>query len=349
MTVRIGIIGTGGIAIEHLTNLLRLPDAEVVALCDLTTAQIDLARATVARKLSVDTATGAAQPLEAATYTDYHAMLRDERLDGVYLCIPPFAHGEPEAAVIAAGVPLLVEKPVGLDLHTAAQTLARIRERGLLTAVGYQLRYTAAADRARTLLANTTIGMALALRFGATPNTPWYHRQNQSGGQLTEMATHQIDLLRYLVGEVRTVTAAATTRINNQHRPDYDIFDANAMTLTFDNGVIGSFANNFLAWPGAVPQLRGLHLFCDGLILSLDNSDLRAVTPDGTEEVTAQGDAMEALDATFIRAIAEGHPELVRADYADATRTLAVTLAADRAARTGQPVEITRLLAEVGL
>lgn len=349
MTVRIGVIGTGGIAVEHLTNLLRLPDAEVVALCDLTTHQIDLARAAVTRKLDADMALGAARPLEAATYTDYRAMLRDERLDGVYLCIPPFAHGEPEAAVIAAGVPLLVEKPVGLDLHTAAQTLARIRERGLLTAVGYQLRYMPAADRARELLANTTIGMALVLRFGRTPNPPWYHRQDRSGGQLTEMATHQIDLLRYFVGEVRTVTAAATTRINNRSRPDYDIFDANAMTLTFDNGVIGSFANNFLAWPGAVPQLSGLHLFCDGLILSLGNDRLRAVTPDGTEELTTEGDAMAALDATFIRAIAEGRPELIRADYADAVRTLAVTLAADRAARTGQPVEIARVLADAGL
>lgn len=348
MTVRIGVIGTGGIAVEHLTNLLRLPDAEVVALCDLTTDRIDLAREAVAHKLA-DATPAEAHPLEAAPYTDYRAMLRDERLDGVYLCVPPFAHGEPEAAVIAAGVPLLVEKPVGLDLHTAAKTLARIRERGLLTAVGYQLRYTPAADRARAILAQKTIGMAVVLRFGRTPNTPWYHRQDRSGGQLTEMATHQIDLLRYLVGEVRTVTAAATTRINNRQRPDYDIFDANAMTLTFESGTIGSFANNFLAWPGAVPQLSGLHLFCDGAILSLGNDNLRVVTEDGAEQVTEAGDAMAALDAAFIRAIGEGRPELIRADYADAVRTLAITLAADRAARTGQPVEPTQLLAEAGL
>ena len=61
------------------------------------------------------------------------------------------------------------------------------------------------------------------------------------------------------------------------------------------------------------------------------------------------GDAMAALDATFIRAIAEGRPELIRADYAEAVRTLAVTLAADRSARTGQPVEPAHLLAEAGL
>jgi len=341
MTVRIGFIGTGGIAVSHLENLVSMPDAEVVALCDLAEGQIERAR------MAVEGTTG--RRLDAAAYTDYGMMLRDERLDAVYLCLPPFAHGEPEAAVIAAGVPMLVEKPVALDLATAARTLGRIRERGLLVAAGYQLRYATATERARALLRDTTIGMALVLRFGPTPGTPWYHRQDRSGGQLIEMATHQVDLLRHLVGEVRVVSAAATTRINNLRRPDYDIFDANALTLVFENGVVGAFANNFLAWPGGVPQLRGLHLFCDGLILSLDNDTLRIATPAGVEEVVGAGNAMATADATFIRAVASGRPELLRTDYDDAVRTLAVTLAADRAARTGSPVEVRTLLAEVGL
>lgn len=341
MTVRIGFIGTGGIAVSHLVNLLGIADAEIVALCDLSEGQVERAKRTATE------ATG--RSLDAVAYTDYRVMLRDERLDAVYLCLPPFAHGEPEAAIIAAGVPLLVEKPVALDLATAARTLGRIRERGLIAAAGYQLRYATATDRARALLHNTTIGMALVLRFGATPETPWYHRQDRSGGQLIEMATHQIDLLRYLVGEVRTVSAAATTRINNRQRSDYDIFDANAMTLVFENGTIGAFANNFLAWPGSVPQLRGLHLFCEGLILSLDNDHLRIATPDGVEEVVGNTDAMALADAAFVRAVAEGRPELLRAEYGGAIRTLAVTLAADRAARTGSPVEVRQLLADVGL
>lgn len=341
MTVRIGFIGVGGIAVSHLANLLANSDAEIVALCDLSEGQIERARQAIAG------ATG--RRLDAATYTDYRAMLRDERLDAVYLCLPPFAHGEPEAAIIAAGVPLLVEKPVALDLATAARTLARIRERGLIAAAGYQLRYAAATDRARVLLQDTTIGMALVLRFGATPGTPWYHRQERSGGQLVEMATHQVDLLRYLVGAVRTVSAAATTRINNRHRPDYDIFDANAMTLVFENGVVGAFANNFLAWPGGVPHLRGLHLFCDRLILSLGDDYLRIATPDGVEELAFATDAMATADAAFVRAVATGRPELLRAEYGEAVRTLAVTLAAERAARTGSPVEVRQLLTEVGL
>ncbi len=339
MTVRIGFIGAGGIAVSHLANLLRLPDAEVVALCDLAEERIDAARAAVGRKV------GDGRTLDAVAYTDFRAMLRDERLDAVYLCLPPFAHGDPEEAVIAAGLPMLVEKPVAIDLPVAARVLACIRRAGVMAAAGYQLRYASYVDRARELLAGRQIGQVVVLRFGRTPGTPWYHRQDRSGGQLIEMATHQIDLLRALVGEVRTVYAAAATRINHLRQPDYDIFDANAMALTFENGAVGSFVNNFLAQEEAgPPAARGLHLFADGLTLSI-GSTFRAVTADGVEEWPVEGDAMAAQDAAFVRAVAEGRPDLIRADYASAVRTLAVTVAGERAARGGRPVDVPGLLA----
>lgn len=344
MTVRVGFIGTGGIAISHLTNLLSLPEAEVVALCDRVPEQIDRARQAV-------NAAGATpdRRLGGVAYTDYQAMLRDEQLDAVYLCLPPFAHGEPEQAVIAAGLPFLVEKPLALDLRTAAATLRQIRERDLLTTVGYQLRYSPLVARVRELLADTTLGMVVALRFGPTPNTPWYRQQAFSGGQLVEMATHEVDLLRYLAGDILRVQAVATTRINQQQQPDYDIFDANAMSLVFASGAIGSFANNFLAWPGAIPQLQGLHFFADQAIISLAGQHLRIATPTGVEELTNAADPMATLDQTFVKAVATGQRDLLLSDYADAVRTLAVTLAGERAARTGQAVLLPHLLAEVDL
>lgn len=339
MAVRIGFIGTGGIAVSHLANLAQLPDAEVVALCDLAEDRIAAAREAVGRKAP------GARALDAAAYTDYRAMLRDERLDAVYLCLPPFAHGDPEEAVIAAGVPMLVEKPVALDLAPAARLLRAIRERGLLVASGYQLRYASYTDQAREVLAGRTIGQAVVTRFGRTPGTPWYHRQDRSGGQLIEMATHQIDLLRALVGEVRTVYAAAATRINQLTRPDYDIFDANSMTLTFENGAVGSFVNNFLAQPGLPPGAGTLQIFADGVNLAIGGG-LRIVTSDGVTEEADEGDAMARLDAAFVRAVAERRADLLRSDYENGIRTLAVTVAGERSARTGQVVDVAQLLAE---
>ncbi len=357
MCVRIGFIGTGGIAASHLQNLLLMPEAEVVALCDLSLEQIEATRKGVNRHMagSRSESTGARDApgapdrndhrvLDAVAYTDYRSMLRNEQLDAVYVCLPPFAHGDPEEAVIEAGLPMLVEKPVALEVPVAARILDGIRRKRILVASGYQLRYTAYLERARELLDGRTIGMAVVMRFGSTPRTNWYHIHRKSGGQMIEMATHQVDMLRYLVGEVQTVYAAAATRINHKLQPDYDIFDVNCVTLTFENGAVGNLACNFISGHGSPPDARGLHIFCDGMTLSL-GSTLRVIFADRTEELPLDGDPMATEDQAFVRAVAEGRSDLIRSDYGSAVRTLAVTVACDRSARSGQPVDVPRLLA----
>ncbi len=72
MTVRIGFIGTGGIAVSHLENLVSMPDTEVVALCDLAVGQVERAR------MAVEGTTG--RRLDAAAYTDYGMMLGSSAL-----------------------------------------------------------------------------------------------------------------------------------------------------------------------------------------------------------------------------------------------------------------------------
>src|SRR5690606_22715 len=156
-------------------------------------------------------------------------------------------------------------------------------------------------------LAGRTIGMAVVMRFGGTPKTPWYRFQAKSGGQLIEMATHQVDLLRYLMGEVQTVYAAGGTRINHKAQPDYDILDVNCMTLTFAGGEVANFSPNFISPHGSPEQARGMHIFCEGMTLSIANG-LKVITADGTEEFPGGGDPMDREDAAFIQAVTEGRP-----------------------------------------
>lgn len=348
MGIRIGFIGTGGIAVAHLQRLLQVDQAEVVALCDMAPGRSEQAAREVNEAVRAKDPHG--RTLDAAHYSDYNEMLRRERLDAVYICVPPFAHGEPERAVIEAGVHLFVEKPVALDLGTAADIVRRIEERNLISAVGYQLRYLRSMDRAKELLADTAVGMAVVMRFGGTPGVPWYPMQSKSGGQLVEMATHHIDQLRYLLGEVTTVYAAADTRINHLKQPEYEVFDVNCMTLTFASGVVANFANNMISGHGAPKAARGVHIFCDGMTLSHQlGGPLQILTAGGVEEVPDGVDAMLEQDRAFVRAVAEGRPELIRSDYRNGIRTLAVTLAGELSARTGQPVEVNALLQQAGL
>ncbi len=335
-------------ATEHLRSLATLESAEIVALCDVVPEQIEAARKHTNDFLEHAAADAPRRSLDAAAYTDHRRMLRDERLDAVYVCLPPFAHGEPERAVIEAGCALFVEKPVALDLATAAELLHGIEQRGLIAASGYQFRYTDYLRRAKEFLSGHIIGQVVGMRFSGTPGTSWYHRQDRSGGQLTEMVTHQIDMLRYLVGEVSTVYAAGATRINNRERPDYDIFDVNCTTLKFENGAVGSFSNNTVTSFNTHVEPWAIHIFCDDLVLSL-GSKVRVSTPDGQEEVELERGMVRKEDEAFVRAVAEGAPELVRSTYESGVRNLAVTLSADESARTGQPVSVAERLASVGL
>jgi myo-inositol 2-dehydrogenase/D-chiro-inositol 1-dehydrogenase len=346
VTVRIGIIGTGGISRSHLVNLVCNPDVEVVGLCDIVAEQIDKTRQVVNRHVDKETEAGrSAKKLDAAAYSDYREMLRKEHLDGVYLCLPPYVHGDPEEAVIEAGIPVLIEKPVTLELPLAARILDGIRRKGLINASGYQLRYSPQIAKAKEILSGKTIGMAVAMRFGGTPGTPWYTKQSTCGGQLVEQATHHVDQLRYLVGEVETVYASAALRINNKDNPEYDIFDVNCMTMAFANGVTANFANSLISGYGTPPEARGVHVFADGVTVSLPlGRPLRVISAEGTQEFPDSSSPMALEDAAFVEAIKTGDASLIKSDYLSGIRTLAVTIAGERSARTGKPVNVPALL-----
>lgn len=342
LAVRIGFIGAGTIAAAHLVRMLRIPGADVVALCDLNDEQIEATRAKVnqtAASQSIE------RTLDAAVYTDYRTMLKNERLDAVYVCLPPFVHGDPEEAVIEAGAHLFVEKPVALDLALASGILEKLRAKDLISSVGYQLRYLPSIDKAKELASERTVGMVVAMRFGGLPGVPWYPVQEKSGGQLVEQATHHVDQLRYILGEVDTVYAAGATRIHNRTNPAFDIFDVNCMTMTFANGVVANFANNTISGHASPAMAKGVHIFCDGMTISHAlGGPLQVITAEGVEEFPDNVDAMLEQNKTFVQAVADGRPDLVKSDYLSGVLTLAVTLAGERSARQGRPIRVMDML-----
>ncbi len=90
---RIGIVGAGGVGARHARVLAGLPDAEVVAIAD---TELERARAVAAEH-------------GAHAHAGHEALLAAEALDAVYVCVPPFAHGAAERAVLDAGLADLVE------------------------------------------------------------------------------------------------------------------------------------------------------------------------------------------------------------------------------------------------
>jgi len=345
MAVRIGFAGTGGIATSHLADLVRIPEAEVVALYDVERERCELAMRRINGQQEQFVRPGAAEPrrLQAKVYTDYQRMLAEAGLQAVYICVPPAAHGALELAAIEAGLALFVEKPVALSIDLARQVAEQIQQRGLVSASGYQTRYSEAVDRTREILAGKTVAMAMGFYLGGLPGTPWWRVQAQSGGQLVEQATHTVDLLRYLAGDITRVYSAGTLRALKEV-PSLDIFDVATTTLHFASGAIGSIANTCVLGSGtAAGAPSGVHVLAQDLRLEVWGTTLKVTGPGKTEEYRYQGSPMMAEDQAFVEAVARRDPARVRSPYADAARTLAVTLAAEESARTGRPVDVPKL------
>jgi predicted dehydrogenase len=259
-----------------------------------------------------------------------------EALDAVYICVPPFAHSEPENAAIKAGLPFFVEKPLSLDLDTSDRIARRVEQRGLITGVGYHWRYLDTVEEARSLLADNPAQMISGYWLDQTPPPRWWWRESSSGGQIVEQATHIVDLARHLVGEISEVYAQAG-HLPRADFPELDVATSTAVTLRFANGAVGNLAATcMLRWGHRI----GLNLFCDGLAIELSDREIMVDVGHGRPVRTAGEDPVLREDRDFIDAV-KGLGNRIRCPYGEALKSHRTALAIARSATTGRPVSVS--------
>lgn len=314
--VRVGMVGGGAVAQRHVRTLGGFPDVRIVAVAD-----VDERRAAEL-----------AARCGARPYPAFERMLERESLDAVYLCVPPYVHGPPELLAIAAGLPLFVEKPIAVDLPTAEAVAAALRERPVLTAVGYHWRYLDTVERARVLVRDNPARLVLGYWLDKVPPPAWWVTRARSGGQMIEQATHALDLVRFVAGEVREVYARSA-RTDRDGFPGADVADVTAATLGLESGAVGAVVCTCL--------LRGKHragvdFFCDGVALELSETEL-VVSEDGDRRShEPRTDAKALVDRDFIDAV-KGGENRVRAPYEEALATQRLACAVAGSADDGRP------------
>ncbi|MGY1827692.1 Gfo/Idh/MocA family protein [Blastococcus sp. SYSU DS0541] len=268
----------------------------------------------------------------AAAYADWRELLDRGDLDGLYVCVPPSAHGAVEDAAVDRGLPLFVEKPLAADLSTAERLAGRIEEAALLTAVGYHWRYLDTVEHARRLLADRPARLVSGAWLDKAPRVDWWARQNASGGQTVEQVTHLLDVARLLAGEV---TSGRALGVRSADGPG-DILHASTAALRFADGAVGSFTSSCLLPRGF---RIGLEVVAPGLGLRLTEREMTVSDADGERTVTAAVDPIAAEDRAFVDAV-RGEGEDVRAPYAEALRTHRLAVAVARAAADGGAVDL---------
>lgn len=318
--MRIGMIGTGGFADMHCNLLEQMEDVQVTAVCG--TSQEKAVRF-------------ASQRRNAAAYADVEQMLEQEKLDAVYICVPPFAHGDIERAVVARQIPFFIEKPIALDDELPAQIQQQIQQSGLITSVGYHFRYTDGVEKTLELLKNRTVGMALGTWLGGMPRVGWWRKQEGSGGQFLEQTTHIVDLLRYTLGEVTEVYAAAALRYMNTVEDGVTVDDVATVTLKLASGAVANISNTCML---PKSDRSGLQIYTDQGILEVNHSGVTSSTVGQTATYHNQSNPYVKENEAFIHAVRTGDPQFIRSTYTDAILTQRIATAALRSAQSGLPV-----------
>ena len=302
--MRIGIVGTGGVALRHLGVLAQLPDVQLVG-----HVSHDLGRARVQ-----------AERWGGAAFADVHDLLARAQPEAVWICVAPDRHGPLEHALIDAGVPLFVEKPLAADLAPAESIAARLADARLITAVGYKFRALDTLPALRALLRETPPRLVLAAWHDALPSPSWWRHARQSGGQVVEQATHLLDLVRLLVGEC-TVVSAAAARWPRPDAPDADVPDVStaALRVQTPDGPIPGVLTATCLLPGR--QAIHLQLVCAGRVLTLTEQSLRVEAGRDEREIRTTVDPFQVEDEAFLAAVRASDPTLVLCTYAEALQT----------------------------
>jgi myo-inositol 2-dehydrogenase / D-chiro-inositol 1-dehydrogenase len=329
-TVKVAMVGSGGMANAHLPGLKSMPGVEVVGFCDTV----------------LERAQGLADAHGGQAFKDPAKMLDAVAPDCCYVLLPPFAHGKAEFACIERGIPFFVEKPINKNWKQACQIAEGVADKSLLTSAGYMNRYRAGIQQARKLLARDPAVYVWGGWIGGKPNpnpaapiTVWWVRKAMSGGQFVEQVTHTVDLVRFLCGEAVEVSAFAANGFN-KGIATYDIDDAMTVNIQFANGgvcnLVSCCASNAR---GGVSldvyatniafEFRGWEHTCKVFRASKD-----------VEEIPGEGDIFAVEDAAFIKAVRAGNDKGVLCSYGDALKTLEISIAANLSADKGKTVKL---------
>lgn len=344
--IRIALLGAGAFGRKHLSVLAAVPGFEIAAIADPSAA---------ARAL--------AEERGIPWHTDAGAMLDAVRPDGAIVVTPNHLHVPHGLLCIERGVPVLVEKPVAETPEGGAQLVAASDRTGVPVLVGHHRRHNPLLETARAVVTSGRLGRIVAVNLTWLLRKPdsyfevaW--RREPGGGPVLINLVHEIDALRFVVGDIATVRAITANAVRGS-----PVEDTAAIALRFAGAALGTVIVSDVVeapWSWELtsgenpmypqqPAGNGVIAGTEGS-LSLPHLDLwRHVEQPGVERGWTAPMQREhvrvAIDDAYHRQLRHfgrviRREEAPRVTAQDATRSLAVCLAVHESARTGAEVAL---------
>lgn len=200
--VRIGIIGSGGIAGAHAEQYKKVPGVRIVAVADVVPGRAEA----FIQRFGFD---------GAEAFTDHRAMLERD-FDGVSVCTFNAAHYHPTMDALAAGKHVLLEKPMATTLADALDMVRQARRAGKMLSVGFQTRFEARNRLARQIAASGQLGHIYYAETGGgrrrgIPGGTFVRRETAVGGAVLDIGCYSLDTALWIMGNPKPLTVSATT------------------------------------------------------------------------------------------------------------------------------------------
>jgi len=219
----IGVIGAGMIGRRHLRTIPQHPDFALVGIADTNTKMVS------------------EEYPDAAVFADYRDLLTRAKPAVVIIASPNQVHAEIGIACARLGIHFLIEKPVTDTLEAASGLIEEVRKAGVHTLVGHHRRHHEQVKAVRAILQGRQLGTIVGVSAIWAVHKPdsyfaagrW--RAEPGGGPILINLIHEIDFLRFTLGEIAAVSAIAS----NRHR-GFPVEDTAAAILQFESGAIGT-------------------------------------------------------------------------------------------------------------
>jgi len=235
--IRVGLIGCGNIgAGGHLPTYARVPEAELVAVCD---AVGELAHA-------------AAERSGAMAYADFRQLLEREDVEMVDLCVPTYLHAQLAVEAMQAGKHVFCEKPMAHTLEAADAMIEAAQANGVKLMIGQVRRFDHRYASIKAQIDAGKVGRPVFIRraerqFLPFPPEAWQWDPQRGGGVILDIGVHAADLFRWFFGQ-EAVEVYAVARSAREAARTAASYDHAMITCKFDGGGVG-FAEASWAYP----------------------------------------------------------------------------------------------------
>lgn len=327
---RFGLIGTGRIGVAHAANIAASPHAELVRVVDP----------------HLESAQAVADRLGAEALASADELLRSGDIDAVLVASPTPTHADLIEACVDAGLPVLCEKPIDLEIRRVDRLRAKVASSSVPVALGFNQRFDPAIAEVKARVVAGEIGTIEHLAIvSRDPGPPPADYIATSGGIFRDMTIHDFDMVRFFLGDIVEVFATGSCLFDAGAR-DHGDFDTVAVTLRSASGAVATLANSRHS---AVGYDQRLEAFGAGGLLQVCNPLAGLVSASTSTATEARSpyvwSFLDRYAASYARELEE-FIRLVRGEvstsptYEDGRAALLLADAARRAAAEGVAIRL---------